>query len=224
MSNYVSSRFSVSRGTSIAPRSRSRAPSQALDLGQIGTPPLIPSKRWSSVLEYDTKTRPARYESLPPKPNMLRTKTPQTPSYTDALIKSSQRLRERSMSPLRGTPTVEPEKFSQYKCNMDYYRGKTKSVYEKEPVFQDFVNNIPLSESNLYASDSLTKIKHRFNNMMQDKWGREKTPDPFIPSGPTIGMYEPASEKLAMRHKSVPPTPGPLPFIYVYHRNSRRGL
>ena len=77
-------------------------------------------------------------------------------------------------------------RYSQYKCNMDYYRGKTKSVYEKEPIFQDFVNNIPLSESNLYDTDNLSKIKHRFNNMMQDKWGRDQTPDPFTPSGVNI--------------------------------------
>ena len=74
-------------------------------------------------------------------------------------------------------------RYSQYKSNMDYYRGKTKSVYEKEPIFQDFVHNIPLSESNLYDTDNLSKIKHRFNNMMQDKWGRDQTPDPFTPSG-----------------------------------------
>ena len=123
---------------------------------------------------------------------------------------------------------------------MDYYRGKTKSVYEKEPIFKDFVHNIPLSESNLYDTDNLSKIKHRFNNMMQDKWGRDQTPDPFTPSGVNIhyqtrgikhplfqnntGIFKPASEKLALRHKSVPPAAGPLPFIYVYHRNSRRGL
>ena len=39
-----------------------------------------------------------------------------------------------------------------YHCNMDYYRGKVKSVYEKEPYFKDFVRNIPLSESNVYLS------------------------------------------------------------------------
>ena len=66
---------------------------------------------------------------------------------------------------------------------MDYYRGKTKSVYEKEPVFKDFVRNIPLSESNFNDSHNLSRIKHRFNNMLQDKWGRDQTPDPFKPSG-----------------------------------------
>ena len=40
---------------------------------------------------------------------------------------------------------------------MDYYRGKVKSVYEKEPGFRDFVRNIPLSESNVYDMNNLTR-------------------------------------------------------------------
>ena len=28
---------------------------------------------------------------------------------------------------------------SQYKANSDYYRGKTKSIYEREPMFDEFV-------------------------------------------------------------------------------------
>ena len=73
-------------------------------------------------------------------------------------------------------------RYCQYKSNLDYYRGKTKSVYEKEPMFQDFVNNIPLSERNMYDADNITRIKHRFNNIMQERWGREVTPDPLKPS------------------------------------------
>ena len=65
---------------------------------------------------------------------------------------------------------------------MDYYRGKVKSVYEKEPYFKDFVRNIPLSESNMYDMNNLTRLKRRFNNLVMDKWGRDSTPDPFKPS------------------------------------------
>ena len=49
-------------------------------------------------------------------------------------------------------------------------------------MFKDFVRNIPLSESSLYDNTNLSRIKRRFNNMLQDKWGREKTPDPLHPS------------------------------------------
>ena len=69
---------------------------------------------------------------------------------------------------------------------MDYYRGKVKSVYEKEPAFKDFYRNIPLSESNFYNSHNLTRIKHRFNNLVQNKMGRDQMIsryDPYTPSG-----------------------------------------
>eukprot|EP00092_Neocalanus_flemingeri_P007364 GFUD01007951.1.p1 GENE.GFUD01007951.1~~GFUD01007951.1.p1 ORF type:complete len:226 (+),score=41.58 GFUD01007951.1:41-718(+) len=225
MSSYVSSRFSLSRASSVAPGSRSRAPSQAQDIGQARRPPLPPSKRWSSALEYGTD-RSVRYESVPPTSQLQRARasTPVYPTYTEALIKSSQRLRERSMSPSRGGPVVNVEKYSPYKCNMDYYRGKVKSVYEKEPIFKDFVRNIPLSESNFDDTNNLSRIKRRFNSMVQSKVGRDQTPDPFKPSGNTPGIFEPVSEKLAWKHKTVLPAPAPLPFIYVYHRNSRRAL
>ena len=65
---------------------------------------------------------------------------------------------------------------------MDYYRGKTKSIYEKEPYFPDFVNNLPLTEANLYDTENLSKIKQRFNSLVQNKLCREGTPDPFKPS------------------------------------------
>jgi len=109
--------------------------------------------------------------------------------------------------------------------NQDYYKGKVKSVYEKEPVFKDFYRNIPLSESNFYDNHNLTRIKQRFNNLVQNKTGRDMMTsryDPYTPSGRFSGIFEPKSEKLAAKHKAVPPTPSPLPFIYVYHRNSRR--
>ena len=126
---------------------------------------------------------------------------------------------------------------------MDYYRGKVKSVYEKEPAFKDFYRNIPLSETNFYDNHNLTRIKHRFNNLVQNKMGRDQMNsryDPYTPSGVRIinivdikqsnriyfkrlsGIFEPASGKLALKHKAVPRTPAPLPLIHIYHRNSRR--
>ena len=65
---------------------------------------------------------------------------------------------------------------------MDYYRGKVKSVYEKEPCFKDFVRNIPLSESNVYDMNNLSRLKRRFQSMVSDRWGRDSTPDPLKPS------------------------------------------
>ena len=71
---------------------------------------------------------------------------------------------------------------SPYHSNLDYYRGKVKSVYEKEPCFKDFVRNIPLSESNVYDMNNLSRLKRRFHSMVSDRWGRDSTPDPLKPS------------------------------------------
>merc|ERR1711936_584776 len=126
-----------------------------------------------------------------------RCRTPAIPTYTEALIKSSQRLRERSMSPPPPMPPME--KVSPYKCNMDYYRGKVKSVYEKEPCFKAFVRNIPLSESNMYDMNNLTRIKRRFSSLVQDRWGRDSTPDPLKPSR----VSEKVSVSLSSGNESV---------------------
>merc|ERR1711971_1477306 len=149
----------------------------------------------------------------------VRLRRPAIPTYTEALIRSSQRLRERSMSPPAAPPTLE--KVSPYKSNMDYYRGKVKSLYEKEPCFKDFVRNIPLSESNVYDMNNLSRLKRRFQSMVSDRWGRDSTPDPLKPSRNNIEMYEPVAERLASKHKALPSFKTPLPCIHVYHRSTR---
>ena len=82
---------------------------------------------------------------------------------------------------------------------MDYYRGKVKSVYEKEPCFKDFVRNMPLSESNMYDMNNLSRIKRRFSSLVQDRWGRDSTPDPLKPSR----VSEKVSVSLSSGNESV---------------------
>merc|ERR1712012_380249 len=176
------------------------------------------TKRWSTALDYSSYDLSSNRQSTTGVRDSLYRGRTTAPTYTDALIKCSQRFRERSMSP---PPVVQHEKVSPYHCNIDYYRGKVKSVYEKEPYFKDFVRNIPLSESNMYDMNNLTRLKRRFNSIVCDKWGRDSTPDPLKPSRNTSEVYEPMADKLAIKHKSVPNTPNPLPFIYVYHRSTR---
>ena len=73
----------------------------------------------------------------------------------------------------------------EYKNNKDYYRGKVKSVYEKEPLFKDFVRNIPLSEMNFYENRNLSTLKKRFNFLVQTKHGLDMNEnyDPFSTNG-----------------------------------------
>jgi len=197
------------------PRDSSRAAS-VLDTGgaqakALGLPPLSrSSKRWSSALDYSGG-------DSGPTPRSSR------PGYTEALIKSSRRLRERSMSPTARPVSICVPPPTPYKSNLDYYRGKTKSIYEKEPLFRDFVRNIPLSQANPYDNTNLSSLKNDFKEMLKDKYptGSSGIPDPFTPSSGEEPFHRPMSEVLARKHRAHPPGPCILPTITVYHRNSR---
>ena len=65
----------------------------------------------------------------------------------------------------------------------DFYRGKTKSIYEREPLFKDFVQTIPQRYGgpiNIYNTGTLDTIKHDFKNMVDDKWNRSQMKDPSV--------------------------------------------
>jgi len=243
-SHYIARRYgdqpetrsrSSTRSTSLAAVSRSRASSQAQDIAvsRLRCPTVAPSTRWSSILDHGNETH---HKHVPSKSYAFRHPMPSHstytesrihpyPTYTDALLKYSRRLRERSFSPTRNLTIVNTESYSPYKSNMDFYRGRVKSIYEKEPAFKDFYRNIPLSETNFYDNRNITRIKHRFNDLVQGKMGREQINnryDPYTPSGRMSGLFTPMSEKLLIKHKAIPKAPAPLPFIYVYHRNTRK--
>ena len=65
----------------------------------------------------------------------------------------------------------------------DFYRGKTKSIYEREPLFKDFVQTIPQRYGgpiNIYNTGTLDTIKTDFKNMVDDKWNRSQMKDPSV--------------------------------------------
>ena len=68
-----------------------------------------------------------------------------------------------------------------FKTNIDYYRGKTKSIYEKEPIFRDFARNIPLSQS-LDDSSNLHELKRDFQKLVSARDPALGRPDPLKPS------------------------------------------
>merc|ERR1711981_1204818 len=107
-SSRTSSR-ATSRAPSIAPSMAGSRASSVLDLSSIQpratsqAPRGLPSgprpKRWSSAMEYSNQRQEFSTSSeLPPMPRS-RPSTRPLSSYSDALIKSSQRLRERSATP-----------------------------------------------------------------------------------------------------------------------------
>jgi len=236
----------VLRANSATPGSRQKihdqisAQTEKLNITRCRTrsPSITPaaSRRWSSIMTQDTiheHRSTACQPSLPPPapapspvtPRSSHGTTSSSSAYTNALIKHSQRLRDRSMSPTAARTAIPVEQPKCYKKNQDYYRGKVKSVYEKEPMFKDFVRNIPLSEMNFDDSRNLTNLKQRFNTMVQIKHGTDLNNkyDPYIPSGRPSCSYEPRSNHLNIKHSSIPkPPPSPsVPRLYIYHRASR---
>jgi len=229
----------TSRAPSIAPSMAGSRASSVLDLSSIqpratsqaprclpsGPPSGLPSgprpKRWSSAMEYSNQRQEFSTSSgLPPMPRSRPSARPLSSSYSDALIKSSQRLRERSATPPPPPPILDI-KPTPFKTNIDYYRGKTKSIYEKEPIFRDFARNIPLSQS-LDDSSSLHELKRDFQKLVSARDPVLGRPDPLKPSAGQNRLYQPKSEMLSARHKSQAPSPVILPYIYVYHRDTSR--
>jgi len=146
-------------------------------------------------------------------------------SYSDALIKSSQRLRQRSLSPSPPPPMISYQP-NPYKSNLDYYRGRTKSVYEKESLFKEFARNIPLSQQNLWDNANMSSLKKDFRRMLEIRSLSTKTnpslTDPLRPLTSRTISYRPVSEALGVKHQCRSSLPVHLPQIYVYHRNDRR--
>merc|ERR1711934_138916 len=221
----------TSRAPSVAPSMAGSRASSVLDLSSIQpratsqAPRGLPSgprpKRWSSAMEYSNQRQEFSTSSgLPPMPRSRPSSRPLSSSYSDALIKSSQRLRERSATPPPPPPILDI-KPTPFKTNIDYYRGKTKSIYEKEPIFRDFARNIPLSQS-LDDSSNLHELKRDFQKLVSARDPVLGRPDPLKPSAGQNRLYQPKSEMLSQRHKSQAPAPVILPYIYVYHRDTSR--
>merc|ERR1711990_230157 len=222
-----------SRAPSIAPSMAGSRASSVLDLSSVqpratsqapcGLPSGPRPKRWSSAMEYSNQRQEfstSFSSGLPPMPRSRPSTRPLSSSYSDALIKSSQRLRERSATPPPPLPILDI-KPTPFKTNIDYYRGKTKSIYEKEPIFRDFARNIPLSQS-LDDSSNLHELKRDFQKLVSARDPALGRPDPLKPSAGQNRLYQPKSEMLSARHKSQAPSPVILPYIYVYHRDTSR--
>jgi len=238
---------SVSRAQSVVADGWSRASSQVPELGsgfssRASTPVGDCSDRpWSSASTYNYYTSTHGYNTqqqntaanrdwtadLIPLERAGKMTAPCT-VYSDALIKSSRKLRERSLSPTRNhVAIVRP--VSQYKENQDYYRGKVKSIYEREPMFAEFVRNLPLTDLHATNSSDLSRLKRKFQYMIEDRWGRKQCNDPSVPHDIAIktspwsnylSRSEPASVLLAEKHRYRGNMPVIMPRITVYHRST----
>jgi len=147
---------------------------------------------------------------------------------------SSYYSRGTSASRSRSSTPTEYSSGSSYNTNQDYYRGKTKSIYERNSLFNDFVSSLPSASTttNMYNSGNLTCLKEQFQTMVQDKWSRKQMGDPSVchdmalkTSGWSnyIGKSsESASESLGRKHSRamLETSHYNLPNITVYHRST----
>jgi len=159
---------------------------------------------------------------------------------------TSRRLRERSIPPpaplpdkldfVRGPPlSGRPPPAPPRVVASDFYRGKTKSIYEREPLFKDFVQTIPQRYDgpiNIYNTGTLDTIKSDFKDMVADKWNRSQLKDPSVEMNFGAKAYAwrdmhvkekiPASARIYQDQSSRAraTTPTFLPRVYVYHRST----
>lgn len=156
---------------------------------------------------------------------------------------TSRRLRERSIPP----PALLPERIEPVRAPgkpppsprvvaSDFYKGKVKSIYEREPLFEDFCRTIPskYGHINIYNTDTLDTLKTDFKSMVDDKWKRMSCRDPSVEMNFGAKVYpwrdlavkerEPASARIFRSHDARGPratTPVNMPRVYVYHRSTR---
>jgi hypothetical protein len=174
-----------------------------------------------------------------------RARVPKVPSFTDALCSSSRKLRQRSLPPPppvahfelsrprprrgeRPFPLPEPRVVAS-----DYYRRYIKSVYEKEPFFEEFASSLPPSRQNFYDKDTLAGIKKDFDELIDDGLGTAATAaaeaeaTAINTQSPWRSPQEyrdplPASERLARVQAARPRDPPHafLPKLRVYHKST----
>jgi len=162
------------------------------------------------------------------------------------LSNTSRKLRERSIPPpaplpeklefVRGPPlSGRPPPAPARVVASDFYRGKVKSIYEREPLFKDFCQTIPQrygGQVNIYNTGTLDTIKTDFKAMVEDKWNRSQLKDPSVEMNFGAKVYAwrdmhvkekvPASARIYREQCARPraTTPTYSPRVYVYHRST----
>jgi len=254
----------ASRGPSMVrgydSRSGSREGSQDLDLLDSRSTSPVPGYYNATTTTYSRSTTPGM--GYPPTRGMttaaaptsytseyipsrsLRSKSP-SPSYTETLCAASRRLRERSIPPPApptkveikspppppGKPPVAPPRV----VASDFYKGKVKSIYEREPLFKDFCRVIPqrYGPINIYNTETVSTLKHDFKDMVEDKMKRRELEDPSVETNYVAKAYawrdlvirprEPASKRIFREQSARPRCMSPIntvPKINVYHRST----
>jgi len=224
-----------------ASRAASRAPSMAPTNSRGASP----------VYDYNSPagSRGSTPMSFSSEYTSRRSPSPYRTAYTDVLCTASRRLRERSIPP----PPPPPQRYEPVRAPVplgskppigpprvvasDFYKGRVKSIYEREPLFNDFARTIPQRYGptlNIYNSSVLNTVKHDFKDMIEDSMTRKTLKDPGVgrdfgtkayPWRDTLAKErEPASSRIyrsqEARRAGRGSTPVNMPRVYVYHRST----
>ena len=234
------SRPPSSRGASVLPSSRGASPTPSYYRDYAGG--------CSSSRESSRANTPIRGQSeyrRSPTPDLReyrRSPTPLRTTYSETLCTASRRLRERSIPPPEPLPErIQPVRVpgkpppSARVVASDFYRGRVKSIYEREPLFADFCHTIPqrYGQINIYNTGTLDTLKTDFKSMVEDKWRRMACRDPSVEMNFGAKVYpwrdlavkerEPASARIFRAHEARgarATTPVNMPRVYVYHRST----
>ena len=141
-----------------------------------------------------------------------------------------------SLAPLSGKPPIGGGGGGSARVvASDFYRGKTKSIYEREPLFREFSGTVMESKGyNMYNSQHLQSMKTDFKAMVEDKYRRISFNDPSVGRDAGTKLYPwsnvlhkehvPASQALGEKHslrKRQPSPVRPLPKITLYHKSTQ---
>lgn len=219
-SRMSSSRFSSRATTPDRPPSRHRPPSSPM------MPPTTAHLRHRYDIVHGTSTPP---RSRSPSPFN---------AASELIMKKSRQQRLNSIPP----PPPPPQFASRPPLGStaarvvasDFYRGKVKSIYEREPLWQEFSTSVSGKGYSMYNSEHLTHIKNDFKNLVEDKYRRVKCNDPSVgrETGAKLFAWNnilhkpsvPASQALGEKHsaRKREPSPAiPLPKIRLYHKSTR---
>uniref|UniRef100_A0A0K2UPK1 Uncharacterized protein n=1 Tax=Lepeophtheirus salmonis TaxID=72036 RepID=A0A0K2UPK1_LEPSM len=173
--------------------------------------------------------------------------TPKIPSYTEALVSSSRKHRARAMSPPILIDDPEPRVLIRHRgisvdrkpplpkpsiIATDYYRKSMRTIFDRQPLFQDFLQDSPEDKSlGIYNLTDIYRMKSNFRGMLSDKYKRMTYNDPaverdigrkLLPWRDHLKREEPASKRIVQdhAHQRSRVSLSPVPRLTVYHRST----
>merc|ERR1719312_747305 len=185
--------------------------------------------------------RPASSPTMPPTPAQLQYRydlvtvqssvppRSRSPSPFNAgsehLMKKSRQQRMNSIPPPPPPPQFasKPPSGSARVVASDFYRGKVKSIYEREPLWREFSPSVSGKGYSMYNSEHLSHIKNDFKSLVEEKYQWVLYNNPSVRRDAGSKLAWPPGKVLGEKHslQGREPSPGKhLPKIRLYHKST----